>query len=319
MDSQLNESIVGKGNISAKIIKDSITKSGQRIRTFELEFHRFILPEFATHRMFSKNSASTRAIPVATMIDLVTRTPAKPIHWGLNEPGMQSNVEMDVTRQQAAESLWDACISSVISYVRVMADKTGINGHKQWVGRWLETATMIKIVCTFTEDKNFYALRYHKDAQPEIRELARVMIAAEEKSTPELLKAGEWHLPYIATKRIDGKLTYWSSDDTQIDLDTARKISASCCAQASYRRLDDTIEKALGIFEKLKLDGDSTEPRHASPVEHQATPMDASNIPFNPNTWQNGVTHVRRDGSLWSGNLRGWVQYRQLIPNEAVW
>ena len=80
-----------------------------------------------------------------------------------------------------------------------------------------------------------------------------------------------------------------------------------------------TVEKALDIFEKLKLDGVSSDPKHASPVEHQATPMDDLTIPFNPNTWENGITHVRRDGSLWSGNLRGWVQYRQLIPNESVW
>jgi hypothetical protein len=32
-----------------------------------------------------------------------------------------------------------------------------------------------------------------------------------------------------------------------------------------------------------------------------------------------GITHQDREGQLWSGNLRGWIQHRKLIPNEAQW
>jgi hypothetical protein len=309
----------GKGNNIARLIKHSVSASGIELLTWELEYWRGWHSENMTHRMLSKNSSSTRAIPISKAIDLIRQNPGMPIHWGLNNPGMQSNVEMDVYQASIAKTKWLEAMESAISFAIELSDKNGINGHKQWVGRLLEAFSCMKVVQTGTEFSNYDALRDHKDAQPEFADLVRCMKKAKAQSTPDLLKAGEWHLPYITTKRIDGKLTYWASDDTQIDLDTARKVSASCCAQASYRKLDDTLEKALDVYEKLKLDGTSDSPKHASPVEHQATPMDSDNIPFNPNTWENGVTHVRRDGSLWSGNFRGWIQHRQLIPNEAVW
>ena len=106
---------------------------------------------------------------------------------------------------------------------------------------------------------------------------------------------------------------------TIVDLETAKMISVSCCAQVSYRKLDDSIEKARKIFDMLNI-GSNVKPAHASPLEHQGTPMNVfESMPFFPSTWEEGITHVRRDGSLWSGNLRGWVQLRQLIPNEAKW
>lgn len=306
--------VFGKGGIIARVIADSIDAKGQRITTYELEYQRMFHSEVMTHRALSKNSSSTRAIPVARAIELVQQKPAMPIHWGQNNPGMSSKKELDETRRDAAEGVWRACIESVISHVKVLADPEGINGHKQWVGRWLETASFIKVVLTGTDFNNLWNLRRHPDAQPEFLELANCMYDAREMSTPNLLKPGQWHLPYIDF--VDGK---YFSEGQEVDLTIARKISASCCAQASYRKLDTSIEKAVKVFDMLHLGDESGEPAHASPTEHQATPMDESNIPFNPNTWEPGVTHVRRDGSLWSGNLRGWVQFRQLIPNEAVW
>lgn len=306
--------VTGKGGITVRVLADSISARGIRLTTFELEYQRFFHSEFMTHKMLSKNSASTRAIPVARAIQLIKERPAMPIHWGLNNPGMQSNTEMDETRREAAEASWLASMDSAIAFANVMSDKDGINGHKQWVGRVLEPYSFMKVVCTGTEYANLFALRHHRDAQPEFFELSDCMIRARAMSVPKQLKPGQWHLPYVDF--VEGR---YFVGGVEVPLDIARKVSASCCAQASYRRLDDTVEKALDIFEKLKLDGVSSDPKHASPVEHQATPMDDLTIPFNPNTWENGITHVRRDGSLWSGNLRGWVQYRQLIPNESVW
>lgn len=173
--------MIGKGGISARVIADSVSPDNIRITTFELEYPRFIHSEFMTHRLFSRNSSSTRAIPVSKMIELIEENPAMPIHWGENNPGMQSNKELDPTRKQAAEGLWKSCLNSVISHVKVMSDKIGINGHKQWVGRWLEPATFMKVVVTATEYNNFFWLRDHADAQPEIRELARVMKQAFEQ------------------------------------------------------------------------------------------------------------------------------------------
>src|SRR5690606_13224524 len=132
----------------------------------------------------------------------------------------------------------------------------------------------IKVVMTTTELENFFWLRNHPDAQPEIQELARQMHLAWKSSEPTGLKAGEWHLPYIFSYRNEeGEIEYWSDDfwTEQYSLEEAKKVSASCCAQVSYRVLDGSLEKAEKIQERLI--GDGSDPVHASPFEHQATPI----------------------------------------------
>lgn len=307
--------IKGKGCISAKIIKDSVSLDGARMTTFELEYPRFILSEVNTHRMLSKNSASSRAIPVNTMHEIIKANTARPIYWGKNQPGMAARVELDDLSIESSIGVWDAARDQAISHSKLLSS---IGNHKQVANRLTEPFQVMKTVLSGTEFANLYALRDHTDAQPEFSELARCMRIARDHSVPKLLKSGEWHVPYVATRRSENsELTYWADEQTQIDVETAKKISASCCAQVSYRRLDTSLEKALQIFDKLNL-GSEDEIAHASPVEHQATPMIAAhNDPTSD--WEEGVTHMRHDGSLWSGNLRGWVQYRQLIPREAVW
>ena len=116
----------------------------------------------------------------------------------------------------------------------------------------------------------------------------------------------------------------WIDEETMVDLETAKMISVSCCAQVSYRKLDDSIEKAKKIYSMLNISS-TDKPSHASPCEHQATPMlkssyeDYTNLSHLHESWEDGITHVRKNGSLWSGNLQGWIQERQLISNEAVW
>jgi hypothetical protein len=234
---------------------------------------------------------------------------------------MVSKQELDETRKEAAISIWEAAVKNACAFARVASDKLGINGHKQWVNRVIETYSFTKQVITGTEWANFFWLRDHPDAQPEFQELARCAKEAMELSKPHFLKAGEWHLPYVTAEFDDTGISYWLDKDTQVDLETAKQISASCCAQVSYRKLDDSIEKAKKIFGMLNI-GSKDKPQHVSPVEHQATPMQGRgliNIPKEPGSWEDGVTHLRKDLSLWSGNLKGWVQYRQLIPGEAKW
>lgn len=311
--------IEGKGGISATIVADSVSPTGIRLTTFEFVFHRLILAEVNTHRMLSKNAASTRAVPIESVLNLISESPAMPIHWGENQSGMSAKTELIGTRRSAAEGMWVAAARSAASFAKVLSDKIGVNGHKQWVGRMIETYTMTKQVISGTSWENFFWLRYHPDAQPEFQELAKCAKQAMDLSTPVLLQSGEWHLPYIEVT--DGQ--YFASGEL-VDLDTAKTVSVSCCAQVSYRRLDDTIEKAKKIFSMLNI-GSTVDPCHASPLEHIATPLLTTsverdqNLPFNPDTWEPGITHVRKNGSLWSGNYEGWVQYRQLVPNEAVW
>jgi thymidylate synthase ThyX len=292
------EIMIGKGNISAKIIADSISPDGVRLTTFELEYPRFIHAEFMTHRLFSRNAASSRAIPVSKMIDLVESNTAKPIHWGKNQPGMSAKEELSA---EEGTMIWLQAMKSAVEY----ANRYAFAGyHKQLVNRILEPFTMIKVVCTATEFDNFFWLRNHPDAQPEIHELAVVMWEEYNKSNIQNIGANEWHVPYYA----DGKWSF-DSEDT---LEDALAISSSCCAQVSYRRLDDSLEKARDIFNRLV----ESKPVHASPFEHQATPLTYG---MAGDTQVKGTTGFDNKGNAWSGNFRQWIQHRQLIEDHTCW
>lgn len=308
----------GKGGIVSRLIKDSISEVGVRICTFEIECHRYIWSEFLTHRAFSKNAASSRAIPIANVIKMVRDNPSTPIHWGKNQPGMQASEELDELSKKNAEAYWILSSMNAANNAEKMAEY-GV--HKQIANRPLEPFTHIKSVVTMTDFDNFEWLRDDIEAQPEIAELANVMIQCRNGSVPVGLKSGEWHLPYVDIYRDESDiLHYLDSDGEEISLEDALKISASCCAQVSYRRLNDSKEKALEIYSKLF----SGRKPHLSPTEHQATPIVSlldcdveKNIPFIPDTWENGITHVGRNGKLHSGNFTGWIQYRQTLPNNV--
>lgn len=287
--------------ITAKILKDSISPTNKRITTFELEFPRFVLPEFNTHRVFSRNAASSRAIPIETMIKQVLDNPAMPIWWGKNQAGMQAKEELDNTKitidhytgregtsLDRAKQIWLESRDEAVKYVKELSN---IGLHKQIANRILEPWSHIKVVVTSTEWDNWYNLRNHPDAQPEIHELAKIMLVEHVVSTPVPLEYGEWHLPYITRYR--NHYTTGRHEDGLFDLETAKKVSVSLCAQVSYRKSDDSVDKAIKIFDKLI----ESKPTHASPTEHQATPLE--------------------DSEESSGNFRGWLQYRQTIKDNV--
>lgn len=304
-------SIEGKEGIKATIVQDSVNFSGTRITTFELEYPRFIHGEFMTHRMFSRNAASSRAIPVEKMHEHIVKQPATPIVWQKNQPGMQSSVDLEGDALETAQREWRVSARMAVEQSQHLL-AAGL--HKQWANRVTEPFQMMKVVVTSTEWDNFFWLRNHTDAQPEIHELARVMLEAHIASCPMKLEPGEWHLPYVNRKRLllGDSMVYTDSSDNYLSLEDAKIISASCCAQVSYRKSDDTLEKARNIYNRLI----HSEPVHASPVEHQATPMQFTEAIFS-DKFEPGVTHMDRNKNLWSGNFRGWIQHRQLIPNHS--
>lgn len=315
--------------ITAKIIAHSKSSvNGKEIVTFELQYPRFILAELNTHRLFSRNSASSRAIPVAKMIEQVRLTPAMPVHWGKNQPGMQAKEESNelVNVSTAVgnalvpvQGAWGMAANKAADFAEAMSNA---GYHKQIVNRILEPFQWMKTVLTATEFDNFFWLRKHPDAQPEIKLLAELMWEALQVSEPVTLEPGDWHTPYFG----DG---YWLKD-CGIPLEDALAISSSCCAQTSYRKLDDSLEKAKDVFARLV----ESKPVHASPFEHQASAMTYATtfdqafgrmqkedweITQKDVEWQDGITHCDREGNLWSGNFQGWVQHRQLIPENACW
>lgn len=294
--------------ITAKIIADSYSAiNGKRITTFELTYPRFIHSELMTHRLFSRNAMSSRAVPIEKMITQVENDPATPVHWGKNQSGMQAKEELNGYELDVVQALWKDAANEVAYNAKQMSQQ---GAHKQIVNRILEPFQLMKTVLTATEFDNFFWLRKHEDAQPEIKELADKMFAAMKDSKQYELNPGDWHVPYWynGVWRQGSK----NKDETPAFLDDALAISSSCCAQVSYRLLDDSIEKARKVYQRLV---EST-PVHASPFEHQATPM---NFPVENNgcCWEEGVTHMTINGEMWSGNFKSWIQYRQLIDGNV--
>ena len=312
--------------ISAKIVAHSKSAiNGKEIVTFELEYPRFCHSELMTHRLFSRNAASSRAIPVSKMIEQVRTSPAVPCHWGKNQPGMQAKEELAGDALSEVKGEWLYAAIEVASSAEFMAEH---GAHKQIVNRILEPFQMMKTVLTATEFDNFFWLRKHPDAQPEIQALAEKMWEALQNSEPQTLLPGMWHLPYVDTMLLNDEAgilcrqVYFCEYEGQMmetSLEDALAISSSCCAQVSYRKLDDSLEKAKDIFAKLI----ESKPCHASPTEHQAAPMemykwDASSYAAEKE-WDAGTTHCDVDGNLWSGNFKGFIQHRQLIADNACW
>lgn len=301
--------------ISAKILADSISPQGKRVTTFELQYPRFIHSEQLTHHMFVLNASSSRAVPAKKMIEMVRTEPATPIHWGRNQPGMVANGELEEPHKIRAKSLWKEA-SDVAASISEKMHEAG--AHKQILNRITEPFQWMKVILTGTEFNNYYWLRIAEDAQPEICALASTMKAAQDNNEPVLLYPGEWHLPYITTYR--GEYSEWLDyidplSGESLSLETARTVSMARCAAVSYRTEDIGLEKAQDIYSKLF----SGQKIHASPACHQATPMEdlptiTKKLEYMFET--EGVTHLDRFGSLWSGNLQGWIQYRQLLPNH---
>lgn len=318
--------VEGKGGINVKLVAYSVSPEGGKIATFELTYHRYIHGEFMTHRLFSRNAMSSRAVPVNRMLDVIEQSPAYPIHWGKNQPGMQADEELQGEEFIAAWKEWAKACDSAVNHAREL---NAIGAHKQIVNRIVEPYQMMKTVMTATELDNFFWLRLDKDAQPEIFEMARCIRECLLQTEPELLQPGEWHTPYVSHHRSisieqegtrEETLCYYvpGSESLFISKEEALAISSSCCAQVSYRNLDNTYEKAMGIYSRL-LSGAKV---HASPFEHQATPMLFNTLmkhyamSDDPAQWEKGITHVDRRGNFWSGNFMGWVQHRQLLDNH---
>src|SRR5260370_10843791 len=249
---------------TVKVIADSraIGPAGPRLTTFQLRYWRAVHSELMTHRVLSRNASSSRAIPVQKVIDQVLNDPAGPIFWGSNQPGMQAGAEL------TGEALADAKRERKLA-ANEAARRAGIlmelGLHKQVANRVLEPYQFISVIVSATEWRNWFALRDHKDAQPEIADLARTMKLAINESTPMVRGTkredpDSWHLPYIHDR--ERKL---------YRIDVLQALSTARCARVSYLTHDGeepNAVKDLDLFDKLV----GAEPLPASPTEHQALP-----------------------------------------------
>ena len=300
-------------DFEAKILADSISPHGDRLTTLEATFPRFILAEFNTHRVFSRNSASSRAIPVAKQLRRVLESPYIPLEFGSNQPGMQAGPPLAGTAKATAEAEWLAARDDAVRHVlalmtspRFVAEHDDLedcleaareamqdsphpfwlNVHKQVANRLLEPFMWHTVIVTSTCWDNFWNLRCHEDAQPEIREIAISMRSALDRSEPDELGEGEWHLPLTgAADRLEAK-----SEEELI------KVSVGRCARVSYLTHDGKRDLAADVrlYDRLLSSG------HMSPMEHIARPMAETEL----------------EEAEWCGNFRGWCSHRKLIPGE---
>ena len=340
--------IEGKHGVSATILADSISPQGIRLITYEITYPRMVLAELNTHGMLCVASASSRAIPFAKMGKQLT---ARPIRFGEANPGMQDKgvdfdafikvpgycqameggyytglYEPELTHFSWPEDAWEAAKNDAIKWSTAFYEA---GYHKQVYNRLTEPFQMMKTVLSGTELENFFWLRKHGAADPSLAELARVMFEAREASKPVLLQPGEWHLPYVTiATRHDGKRCYMIEegigDWDEMSLEQAIKVSAARCAAVSFRNEDYGLEKCLEVYERLVGD----DRKHASSFQHQGTPMkeakwvlgdnieDEINVPVNPDSWEQGISHADRQGNLWSAQFKGWIMQRKLIPGE---
>lgn len=268
---------------SARILADHLAPSGSRLTTFEITFPRIVLAEFNTHRVLSRNSASSRAIPVEKMIDRVRADPFIPTYWGKNQKGMQAEQELDAADRHDAEYAWRSAAGRALAAAQELL-KIGV--HKQLVNRLLEPFMWQTVIVTATEWDNFFALRNHADAQPEIREIASRMEELYRSSTPKEVPTGYWHMPLLNDLEVLRSEGYTE--------DQLRLISVGRCARVSYLTHDGKRDPQadLDLCKRLQASG------HMSPFEHVA---------------------MARGSKIESGNFRGWTQLRKRLPNEAVY
>ena len=278
----------------ARVVLDSISEAGDRLTTIEATFPRIVLAEFNTHRVFSRNSASSRAIPILKQLTRLEEDPYIPTYWGKNQSGMQAREELEGEARAQAIEVWMEAAEDAMRHAKRLLD---LDVHKQITNRLLEPFMWHTVIVTATEWSNFFALRRDPDADPAIQGIANMMYDAMQASTPQLLKKGEWHLPLIQPDELE-----WAT----ANLELAKKVSTGRCARTSYlthngsRDHDADIE----LYERLVSNG------HMSPPEHVATPHyeePSMNDFGEPSGYE----------SLWSGNFRGWKQFRKTLPNES--
>lgn len=311
--------------ITVKIIADSINPKDCRLTSWVLEYPRFVHAELMTHRVFSKNSASSRAIPIETMIKQIQDNPAMPEWWGKNQSGMQAKEEIEdvdipydlyrldkdapywydnsgvINHKQTVKKLWLLARDSAIQHAKWMSD---LGLHKQITNRILEPWFHIRVILTGTEFDNWFALRAHPDAQPEIRVLAEKMLELYNASEPKSLAPGSWHIPFgdnideqKLIKAAENQNEYHARGVVK-DLylnDLKRKIAIARCARVSYLNFEGKDDYAADI--KLCDRLFANNPKHLSPTEHVAQSLNSNQF---------------------IGNFRGWKQYRKFFSDESL-
>lgn len=265
-----------------KILADSLNPQGCRLTTFEITYPRMVLAELNTHRVFSRNAASSRAIPTKKLLERIRTDPVIPVWWGKNQAGMQAKEELQGREKDLAIKGWLKARDQAVASAEYLA--YDLNAHKQIVNRLVEPWMWVTNILTATEFNNFFALRCDEDAQPEIKKIADLMFDEYfVLSKPKQLKAGEWHMPLVPDA---DELAQVMSVEDIVQVATGR------AARVSYLTHDGKRDPSadISLHDALLKSG------HMSPFEHCA---------------------AAQDNKEWIGNFQGFKQYRKGLLNEA--
>jgi len=265
---------------NVQILADSVNEHGNRLTTFELTYPRFVHAEFMTHRLISRNAASSRAIPSRKLLQKALENTAYPLSWGKNRSGMQATETFDLEESQSLRDVWTEAMDDAAFHAKRLMDR-GV--HKQVANRLLEPFLPMTVIASATEWDNFIYLRDNDLAQPEIAWVAQQVRLELEGSVPDILTPGEWHLPLVSDDRSS---EYFSKGDL-------RHVSAARCARVSYLNHDGKKSQRddEALFERLVTNG------HWSPLEHVAMCTGAN--------------------QRW-GNYFGWKQLRKFYSEEHI-
>lgn len=301
--------------VTHSILKPALGVTPRELITFTGNFHRYVLSEFNTHRSFSRNSASSRAVPVTQMIELAKYSRVSPIEWGLNQRGMSASKGIEAGDKNSAQYIWNIARTEAIG----CAEKLNIlQVHKQVINRILEPFLPHTVVftCDRPSLQAFFALRISPQAQPEIREFAIAVEKAFNDSEPKELNLGQLHLPFVA------KIYHWEEvfNRQTIAYDVGEKDefvyslpifqSVATCARFSYLG----HEKSQTDLSQEKLFWDLYKNRHMSTFEHVAVAL-SSDDKLSKALRMN---IIGQRGGPRQNYTRDYLQLRKIIEKENL-
>lgn len=344
-----------KTKINAQIVAHSVNEQGDELISVLATFPRIILAEVNTHRMLSKNTSSSRAIPFAKMVESVQNDTFIPIAWQKAHSGMQGTEYFEGENVESLKQDWLRAREQAISSAKFLTE-TGAT--KQLCNRLLEPFMWTTMLITGSREgwDNFFNLRcpdyidkgisvkskkelinlfpelsekseqYWRDinvgqAEIHIMDLAEKIYDAVNESTPKVLKAGEWHIPFRDKINRNNHFFSFSHENYEKRFEELSvQISVAMAARTSYTVVGEekeiNYEAMIGLHDRLL----AQEPPHSSPLEHCARAMSEEeyyNFIKGERVDKRGVHYTSNFSRIgWCNNLKGFIPYRYMVDNE---
>lgn len=340
---------------NVKVLADSISPRGIRLTTFEATYPRIVHAEQMTHRVIGRNSASTRAIPLATQLWNLITNPFVPERFGINQPGMQAYRHLEGLKHEQAVEIWlngrDRAITTVLELILgtdMMRDLFHYEPGREYIAgivlrnRFEEVKGLLPKSTDDTDLSQTSMLNVHKQLAGRGLETYMwhtIIMTATELGNYIALRDHPEAQGEIAELARLLRLAYNASQPRHLEpgqwhlplvdegefesVGDAIKASAARCAAVSYnRQAAKNPDKEFQRYAELRGGG------HMSPLEHQATPFNAAEwrardrmammakVSGEEDVLAPLVIRQLQDATRFCGNLRGWRQHRKQVEGE---